>query len=125
MRDSNLFNARGGDGGALQHPGQWWFRRRGGAKRVHRPAFYHQIITFRLPNGSTVDLLLVITTRQKWEAKDARRFRMDGHPFPQELGHCAAVEGVRLLAPEHPFLCGSSPNATPGCFGCHTNPKRQ
>ena len=69
MRDSNLFNARGGDGGALQHPGQWWFRRRGGAKRVHRPAFYHQIITFRLPNGSTVDLLLVITTRQKWEAK--------------------------------------------------------
>ena len=50
-------------------PATSWPRPAAHTKRARRQTFYHQRINFRLPNGSTVDLIVVITTRRKWEAK--------------------------------------------------------
>jgi hypothetical protein len=71
MRDTDMFNAKGGDGGSLELPRGWWPRRNSpdGARRARRRTFYHKNLSFRLPNGPTVHLILVITTRRKWEAK--------------------------------------------------------
>ena len=68
MNHSDMFNARGGDGSALDLPGSWWSSRHK-VKRARRRTFYHQKICFRVPNGSVVELVLVITTRRKWEVK--------------------------------------------------------
>jgi hypothetical protein len=69
MKHIEMFNVRGDDGGALELPGNLWPNRPAITKRAHRHTFYHQRINFRLPNGSTVDLIVVITTRRKWEMK--------------------------------------------------------
>lgn len=31
--------------------------------------FYHKTLRFQLPNGSSVQVILVITTKRKWDAK--------------------------------------------------------
>jgi hypothetical protein len=69
MDDIDLFNVRGGDGGALELPGDLWSRPRAATKPARKQTFYHQRIKFRLPNDSTVNLIVVITTRKKWEKK--------------------------------------------------------
>jgi hypothetical protein len=71
MRDADMFNAKGGDGGALELPQSWWPRpgSQDEPKRTHKRTFYHQNLSFQLPDGSAVHLVLVITTRRKWEAK--------------------------------------------------------
>jgi hypothetical protein len=71
MRHPDMFNAKGGDGGSLELPGGWWPSRASHdrAKRAHTRTFYHKNLSFQLPNGTAVHLILVITTRRKWEAK--------------------------------------------------------
>jgi hypothetical protein len=64
-----MFNVKGGDGVAAELPHGW--RPRGqtaeNRTRKYRRTFYHKITHFRLPNGATVEVTLVITTRRKWE----------------------------------------------------------
>ena len=69
MDDIKMFNVRGSDGGSLELPGNLWPNRRAADKQARRQTFYHQRVNFRLPNGSTVNLTVVITTRRKWEVK--------------------------------------------------------
>ncbi len=69
MNHIKMFNVKGGDGGTLELPGNLWPRPHVATKRTHKQTFYHQRINFRLPNGSTVNLIVVITTRRKWEVK--------------------------------------------------------
>jgi hypothetical protein len=69
MDHMKMFNVRGGDGGTLELPGSLWPKERVHTRRARKQSFYHQRINFRLPNGSTVNLVVVITTRRKWEAK--------------------------------------------------------
>jgi hypothetical protein len=71
MHDTDMFNAKGGDGGSLELPTSWWPRRPSHdvTKRARRRTFYHKDLSFQLPNGPAVHLVLVITTRRKWEAK--------------------------------------------------------
>ena len=69
--NTDLFNAKGGDGSSLELPRNLWSRRRShhGDKRSPQRTFYHKNLSFQVPNGPTVHLILVITTRRKWEAK--------------------------------------------------------
>lgn len=69
MDNNKLFNIRGGDGGTLEFPGNNWPITHGPSQRTRKQTFYHQRIDFRMPNGSTVNLTVVITTRRKWEVK--------------------------------------------------------
>lgn len=71
MHDTDMFNAKGGDGGSLELPRSWWPKRttRNGDKRARKRTFYHKNLSFQLPNGTAVHLNLVITTRRKWEKK--------------------------------------------------------
>jgi hypothetical protein len=69
MKNTELFKIHGSDGGALELPGTVWTRQPAGARRGRKQTFYHQRINFRLPTGSTVNLIVVITTRRKWETK--------------------------------------------------------
>jgi hypothetical protein len=71
MHPTDMFNAKGGDGSSLELPRNLWPRRsrRNGDKRAPQRTFYHKNLSFKLPTGSTVHVILVITTQQKWEAK--------------------------------------------------------
>jgi hypothetical protein len=69
MDHMKMFNVRGGDGGTLELPGTSWPSERARKTKARKQTFYHQRINFRLPNGSTVNLAVVITTRRKWETK--------------------------------------------------------
>jgi hypothetical protein len=66
-----MFNAKGGDGVAAELPESW--RPKTPARVEATPAkkrtFYHDKIRFQLPNGSAVEVSVVITTRKKWETK--------------------------------------------------------
>ncbi len=66
-----MFNAKGGDGVAVELPQGWRPRRPVGVDGAdsHRRTFYHNNILFQLPSGGTVEVTLVITTRRKWEKK--------------------------------------------------------
>jgi hypothetical protein len=71
MHDTDMFNAKGGDGGSLELPRSWWPRRtsHNRDKRARKRTFYHKNLSFQLPSGATVQLILAITTQRKWEAK--------------------------------------------------------
>ena len=71
MHHADMFNAKGGDGGSLELPTTWWPRRSGQhrEKRARNRTFYHKTLRFQLPNGSSVQVILVITTQRKWDAK--------------------------------------------------------
>ncbi len=71
MHYTDMFNAKGGDGGSLELPPSWWPRHtsHNGEKRARQRTFYHKNLSFQLPNGSAVQVTLVITTQRKWEAK--------------------------------------------------------
>jgi hypothetical protein len=71
MHDTDIFNAKGGDGGSLELPPSLWRRRssHNGDKRARKRTFYHKNLSFQLPNGGAVQLILVITTQRKWDAK--------------------------------------------------------
>jgi hypothetical protein len=66
-----MFNAKGGDGVAEELPQGWRPRRQipQDVTNSRRCTFFHKITQFRLPNGGTVEVTLVITTRRKWEKK--------------------------------------------------------
>jgi hypothetical protein len=66
-----MFNAQGGDGVAAELPHGWRPRRQvpEDVTRNRKRTFYHKITNFQLPNGATVEVTLVITTRRKWEKK--------------------------------------------------------
>jgi hypothetical protein len=66
-----MFNAKGGDGVAAELPQGWRPRRpiMDGVSKTRKLNFYHKITHFQLPNGATVEVTLVITTRRKWEKK--------------------------------------------------------
>ena len=69
MDHIKLFNIRGGDGGTLELPEKLFPKTTGSGRKTRRQTFYHQRINFRLPDGSSVTLIVVITTRRKWELK--------------------------------------------------------
>ena len=66
-----MFNAKGGDGVAVELPVGWRPRTpaSGEAKPARKCMFYHDKIRFQLPDGSPVEVSVVITTRRKWETK--------------------------------------------------------
>ena len=66
-----MFNAKGGDGVAVELPVGWRPRTpaSGEAKPARKRTFYHDKIRFQLPDGSPVEVSVVITTRRKWETK--------------------------------------------------------
>jgi hypothetical protein len=68
---STMFNAKGGDGVAAELPQGW--RPRPTLKDAVKPAgkqtFYHDKVRFQLPDGSPVEVSVVITTRRQWETR--------------------------------------------------------
>jgi hypothetical protein len=66
-----MFNAKGGDGVAVELPQSWRPRPpvQDGVKPTKKRSFYHDKVCFQLPNGSPVEVAVVITTRRKWETK--------------------------------------------------------
>jgi hypothetical protein len=66
-----MFNAKGGDGVALELPHGWRPRppAKTGVKPEKKRTFFHDRICFQLPGGSPVEVSVVITTRRKWETK--------------------------------------------------------
>jgi hypothetical protein len=66
-----MFNAKGGDGVAAELPQGWRLRPAGNAegKPARKRTFFHDKIRFQLPDGSPVEVFVVITTRRKWETR--------------------------------------------------------
>jgi hypothetical protein len=66
-----MFDVKGGDGVAAELP-NGWRPRRPVEERLKRPdkrKCYGQSVRFQLPDGSVVEVSLVITTRRRWETK--------------------------------------------------------
>jgi hypothetical protein len=66
-----MFNAKGGDGVAAELPHGWRVRPvvDDVAKPARKRTFYHDKVRFQLPDGSPVEVSVVITTRTKWETR--------------------------------------------------------
>jgi hypothetical protein len=66
-----MFNAKGSDGAAAELPQGWRPRRpmNDEVKPTRKRTFYHDKVCFQLPNGTPVEVCVVITTRRKWETK--------------------------------------------------------
>jgi hypothetical protein len=66
-----MFNARGGDGVAaeLPHGLRPMPPVNDDVKPARKATFYHDKVRFQLPNGSPVEVSVVITTRKKWETR--------------------------------------------------------
>ena len=95
-----MFNAKGGDGVAADLP--YNLRPRppinDEMKSAKKRAFYHDTIRFKLPDGSPVQVSVVITTRRKWETKKLDKSGWAVIPFSEKLGRRPADDRVTSAA---------------------------